>query len=79
VLAIGNRTEAPGCLVEAAVNAAMSKAFAAALLLTRFGVGVLPRSPPTFAAGSSARVARTARFTDDDSAGRRPGGHDTSS
>lgn len=39
LLAMGNRTEAPGCLVEQAVNAALAQAFDAAeeLLLTRFG------------------------------------------
>jgi DNA-binding IscR family transcriptional regulator len=39
LLAIGNRTEAPGCLVEQAVNAALQRAFqdAEELLLTRFG------------------------------------------
>ena len=39
LLAIGNRTEAPGCLVEQAVNAALNEAFrdAEALLLTRLG------------------------------------------
>lgn len=39
LLAIGNRTEAPGCLVEAAVNAQLSKSFhdAESLLLARFG------------------------------------------
>ncbi|WID97191.1 Rrf2 family transcriptional regulator [Bosea vestrisii] len=39
LLAIGNRTEAPGCLVEQAVNAALNQAFrdAEALLLERFG------------------------------------------
>ncbi|MFD0849998.1 Rrf2 family transcriptional regulator [Sphingosinicella xenopeptidilytica] len=38
LLAMGNRTEAPGCLVEQAVNAALSDAFrdAEALLLARF-------------------------------------------
>ncbi|BBE34819.1 Rrf2 family transcriptional regulator [Sphingosinicella microcystinivorans] len=38
LLAMGNRTEAPGCLVEQAVNAALSEAFrdAEALLLARF-------------------------------------------
>jgi Rrf2 family protein len=37
LLAIGNRTESPGCVVEAAVNAALSKSFldAEALLLSR--------------------------------------------
>lgn len=39
LLAIGNRTEAPGCLVEQAVNAALDEAFndAEALLLSRLG------------------------------------------
>jgi Rrf2 family protein len=39
LLAIGNRTEMPGCLVEQAVNAALGRAFdeAEALLLARFG------------------------------------------
>jgi len=39
LLAIGNRREAPGCLVEQAVNAALDQAFqdAEALLLERFG------------------------------------------
>lgn len=39
LFAMGNRTDAPGCLVEAAVNAALSTSFedAEALLLSRFG------------------------------------------
>ena len=39
LLAIGNRTEAPGCLVEQAVNAALNEAFhaAEAMLLSRLG------------------------------------------
>jgi Rrf2 family protein len=39
LLAIGNRTESPGCLVEQEVNAALSHAFrdAEALLLSRLG------------------------------------------
>ena len=39
LLAIGNRTEAPGCLIEQAVNAAMHRAVddAETLLLSRFG------------------------------------------
>lgn len=43
LLAMGNRTEAPGCLVEQAVNAALSTAFqdAEALLLDRFGAVTL--------------------------------------
>jgi DNA-binding IscR family transcriptional regulator len=39
LLAMGNRTEAPGCLVEQAVNAALNQAFhdAEAVLLSRLG------------------------------------------
>lgn len=39
LLAIGNRTESPGCLIEQAVNAALNQAFhdAEALLLSRLG------------------------------------------
>ncbi|WP_441238786.1 Rrf2 family transcriptional regulator [Bradyrhizobium sp. 930_D9_N1_4] len=39
LLAMGNRTEAPGCLVEQTVNAALDRTFddAEALLLARFG------------------------------------------
>jgi len=39
LLAMGNRNESPGCLVEAVVNAALSQAFqdAEVLLLHRFG------------------------------------------
>lgn len=39
ILAMSNRTEAPGCLVEQAVNSALGEAFdeAEALLLRRFG------------------------------------------
>jgi len=39
LLAIGNRTESPGCLVEQEVNAALGDAFreAESLLLSRFG------------------------------------------
>lgn len=39
LLAMGNRTEAPGCIVEEAVNAALNKSFqdAEALLLSRLG------------------------------------------
>jgi DNA-binding IscR family transcriptional regulator len=43
LFAMGNRTEAPGCLVEQAVNAALDDAFsdAEALLLDRFGAVTL--------------------------------------
>ena len=39
LLAMGSRTESPGCVVEQAVNAALGRAFqeAEALLLARFG------------------------------------------
>lgn len=39
LMAMGNRTEAPGCLIEQAVNAALDSSFraAGALLLDRFG------------------------------------------
>jgi DNA-binding IscR family transcriptional regulator len=39
LLALGNRTESPGCLIEQAVNAALDKSFedAEALLLARLG------------------------------------------
>lgn len=39
ILAMGNRTDAPGCFVEQAVNAALAQAFdaAEAILLQRFG------------------------------------------
>lgn len=39
LLAMGNRTESPGCVVEEAVNAALGKSFDAAetMLLARFG------------------------------------------
>lgn len=43
LFAMGNRTDAPGCLVEQAVNAALNSAFqeAEALLLDRFGAVTL--------------------------------------
>lgn len=43
LLAIGNRTEAPGCLVEQAVNAALGRTFdeAEAFLLSRFAAVTL--------------------------------------
>ena len=48
--AMGNRTEAPGCLVEQAVNAALDDAFrdAAALLLERFGTITLAQLSADF-------------------------------
>lgn len=56
VLAIGNRTDAPGCIVEQAVNAALGQAFdnAEALLLTRFGEVTLAQ----LSADARARLAK---------------------
>lgn len=59
LLAMGNRTEAPGCLVEAAVNAALDESFqeAEALLLARLGEVTLA----TLSADVRRRHARSAR------------------
>lgn len=50
IFAIGNRTDAPGCLVEQAVNAALDDAFrdAEALLLERFGAVTLAQLSADF-------------------------------
>lgn len=50
LFAIGNRTDAPGCLVEQAVNAALDDAFrdAEALLLERFGAVTLAQLSADF-------------------------------
>ncbi len=50
LLAIGNRTESPGCLVEQAVNAALGRAFddAEALLMARFGAVTLAQLSADF-------------------------------
>lgn len=50
LLAIGNRTEAPGCLVEQAVNAALGQVFdeVEALLLARLGEVTLARLSADF-------------------------------
>lgn len=50
LFAMGNRTEAPGCLVEQAVNAALDDAFreAQALLLQRLGAVTLARLSADF-------------------------------
>jgi DNA-binding IscR family transcriptional regulator len=57
LLAMGNRTEAPGCLVEAAVNARLSKSFGDAeeLLLSRFGEVTLAMLSDDVRAGLAAR------------------------
>lgn len=58
LLAIGNRTESPGCLVELAVNAALDGAFAdaEALLLTRFEQVTLAALSADFHKRFTARV-----------------------
>ena len=50
ILAMGHRSEAPGCLVEQAVNAALADAFrdAEILLLSRFGAITLGRLSADF-------------------------------
>jgi len=57
LLAIGNRTESPGCLVEQAVNAALDQAFhdAEALLLSRLGDVTLAMLSADFHARLAAR------------------------
>jgi DNA-binding IscR family transcriptional regulator len=58
LLAMGNRTEAPGCLVEQAVNAALDTAFhdAEALLLSRFSKVTLAMLSADFHARLAARA-----------------------
>lgn len=57
LLAMGNRTESPGCLVEQAVNAALDRAFreAETLLLDRFGAVTLAALSADFHARRIAR------------------------
>jgi len=57
ILAMGNRTEAPGCLVEQAVNAALGEAFdaAEAMLLRRFGEVSLAQLSADFHARAESR------------------------
>jgi len=65
LLAIGNRTETPGCLVEQAVNTALDKAFhdAEALLLSRLGEVTLAALSADFHARLTARSgSRTTEF-----------------
>ena len=59
LLAMGNRTESPGCLVEQAVNAALDQAFqdAQALLLARLGSVTLAMLSADFHARLVARGA----------------------
>lgn len=58
LMAMGNRTEAPGCLVEQAVNAALDTSFrdAEALLLDRFGQVTLAMLAADFHARMAART-----------------------
>lgn len=60
LLAMGNRTEAPGCLVEQAVNAALGEAFEAAeaLLLERLGEVTLATLSADFHARLATRGGR---------------------
>jgi DNA-binding IscR family transcriptional regulator len=61
LLAMGHRTDQPGCLVEQAVNAALDTAFrdAEALLLARLGDVTLARLSADFHARLGARSRRT--------------------
>lgn len=61
LMAMGNRTEAPGCLVEQAVNAALDSGFreAEALLLARFGKVTLAALAADFHARMAARSIET--------------------
>ncbi len=62
ILALGNRSEAPACLVEQAVNVALSSAFdeAEALLMRRLGEVTLARLSAEF---HERRAARGGTFT----------------
>ncbi len=64
LLAIGNRTESPGCLVEAAVNAQLRKSFDAAehLLLARFGEVTLAMLRDDMHARLAARTSGRAKI-----------------
>ena len=67
LLAMGNRTEAPGCLVEQAVNAALDRAFvdAEALLLARFGDVTLAQLSADFHARMAERSGAAEETTHD--------------
>lgn len=66
LLAMGNRTESPGCLVEQAVNAALDTAFrdAEALLLARLGDVTLATLSADFQARRAARTAPSGTETE---------------
>jgi DNA-binding IscR family transcriptional regulator len=74
LLAIGNRTETPGCLLEEAVNAALDKSFhdAEALLLSRLGEVTLA----TLNADVRRRLAARGRSHARSSSTRRTSQHD---
>lgn len=61
LMAMGNRTDAPGCLVEQAVNAALDSSFreAETLLIERFGQVTLAELAADFHARMAARDIRT--------------------
>ena len=63
LLAIGNRTEAPGCLVEAAVNAALNDSFqhAEQLLLARLGEVTLAKLHADVLKRSTERTSKAGR------------------
>jgi DNA-binding IscR family transcriptional regulator len=63
LLAIGNRTEAPGCLVEAAVNAALNDSFqhAEQLLLARLGEVTLAKLHADVRRRSAERTSKASR------------------
>ena len=67
VFALGHRSEAPECLVEQAVNAALDQAFAEAeaLLLQRMGEVTLADLAEDFTRRHAARSARQAEHTHD--------------
>lgn len=66
LLAIGNRTESPGCLVEEAVNEALRKSFddAEALLLARFGEVTLAALAANVRGRAAARKGPRRRLDD---------------
>lgn len=66
LFAVGNRKEAPACLVEQAVNAALDQAFAEAeaLLLARFGEITLSNLAADFAARYAAMLKHKERKND---------------
>lgn len=61
LLAIGNRTEAPACLIEQAVNAALNQAFRDAehILLSRLGEMTLAKLNTDVRRRSSTRAPST--------------------